>query len=198
MSDPREDFDEVTATADRLRAEGKSTAEIIQTIYGVALPAEAYALDRAMVDGIRLPLVVTVHPWSLIDDSKRDLDEEWAQQVEDDAFARWPRFLPLMVLMAEDAIHGNHIIGYDLDELASGKRTIFGFDEKHPPEDGPLPSLGPSLLAVLREWMADHHRMLDEQHRSPMNRGAGSISDHTVEEAAAQLRAIEALQRANP
>ncbi len=194
-AESREDSDSVTEWGQRLRAEGKSTTEVMQAIYGVDLPAEAYALDRALIAGLDLPLVVTVHPWGLIDDSERDTDEDWSRDLEDHAFAQWPRFLPLLQLAAEDAIHGNHVIGYDLDELRAGKLTIFGYDEAHPPEDGALAIEGPSLLAVLHEWMADHHRMLDHQFRSPANRGFGSISNVDVEEATAQLHAIEALQR---
>jgi hypothetical protein len=189
------DFDGVTAWGERLRDEGKSTVEIMQEIYGVDLPAEVYALDRALVGGLDLPLVVTVHPWSFIDDAARDTDEDWSRDVEDNALIEWPRFLPLLQLAAEDATHGNHVIGYDLDALAAGQQTIIGYDDNHPPQDGPLATLGPSLLAVLHEWIADHHRMLDEQYRSPANRGLGSISDRDVKEAAAQLRAVEALQR---
>jgi hypothetical protein len=196
-AESREDFDTVTAWGQRLRDEGKSPAEILHAIYGVDLPREAYALDRALIAGQDMPLVVTVHPWSFLADAARDTDEEWSREVEDHAFARWPRFLPLLQLAAEDATHGNHVIGYDLDELAAGKRTIVGYDEDHPPEDGPLATLGPSLLAVMHEWMADHHRMLDEQLRAPANRGFGSISSREVEAAAAQLRAIEALQQAD-
>jgi hypothetical protein len=48
---------------------------------------------------------------------------------------------------------------------------------------------------VLHEWIADHHRRRGEQYRSPANRGFGSISDRDVKHAAAQLRAVEALQR---
>lgn len=194
-AESREDSDSVTVWGQRLRDEGKSTAEVMQAIYGVDLPAEAYALDRALVGGLDLPLLVTVHPWALIDDSARDTDEEWSRDLEDQAFARWPRFLPLLQLADDDAVHGNHVIGYDLDQLRAGVLTIFGYDEDHPPEGGPLAIEGPSLLAVLHEWMADHHRMLEHQFRSPANRGFGSISQSDVEQAAAQLRAIEALQR---
>lgn len=194
-AESREDSDSVTKWGQRLRDEGKSTTEVMQAIYGVDLPAEAYALDRALVAGLDLPLVVTVHPWGLIDDSERDTDEDWSRDLEGRAFAQWPRFLPLLQLAAEDAVHGNHVIGYDLDELRAGKLTIFGYDEAHPPEDGALAIEGPSLLAVLHEWVADHHRMLDHQFRSPVNRGFGSISNVDVEEAAAQLRAIETLRR---
>jgi len=192
----RADFDEVAAYGQRLRDAGSSVADVMRAIYGVDLPAEAYALDRALAAGLDLPLVVTVHPWAFIDDAARDTDEDWSRGVEDGAFEAWPRFLPLLHLAAEDAVHGNHVIGYDLDALAAGKPTIYGYDEAHPPQgDGPLAELGPSLLAVLAAWMADHHRMLEAQLRSPGNRGFGSITSPQVERAAAQLRAIEALRR---
>src|SRR5581483_506847 len=144
MAESREDFDDVTAWGERLRAEGKSTADVMRAIYGVDLPPEAYALDRALVGGLALPLVVTVHPWAFIDDAARDTDEDWARGVEEAAFADWPRFLPLLQLAAEDAVHGDHVIGYDLDELRAGKLTIYGYDESDPPADGALAVLGPS------------------------------------------------------
>jgi hypothetical protein len=194
MAESREDFDDVTAWGERLRAEGKSPADVMRAIYGVDLPAEAYALDRALVGGLALPLVVTVHPWAFIDDAVRDTDEDWSRGVEEQAFEDWPRFLPLMQLAAEDAVHGDHVIGYDLDELRAGERTIYGFVESDPPIDGVPAVLGTSLLAVLHEWMTDHHRMLEHQYRSPANRGFGSISSSDVEAAAAHVRAIEALR----
>jgi len=191
----RAESDSVTLWARRLHQEGKSTAEVMQAIYGVDLPAEAYALDRAYAGGLDLPLVRMVHPWELMGDAARESDEDWSREQEDQAFALWPRFLPLLQLAAEDAIHGNHVIGYDLEELRAGKPTIWGCDGDIPPEGGALVVVGPSLLAVLHEWLADHHRMLDQQLRSPANRGFGSIRDVDVSEVADQLRAIEALQR---
>jgi len=191
----RADYDSVTPWARRLYAEGKSTAEVMQAIYGVDLPAEAYALDRAYTGGLDLPLVRLVHPWELMGDAERDSDEDWSQEQEDRAFAQWPGFLPLLQLGADDAVHGHHVIGYDVEQLRAGKTTIWGCDGDIPPEGGELAVVGSSLLAVLHDWLADHHRMLEHQFNSPANRGFGSLSQDDVSEVADQLRAIEALQR---
>jgi len=198
----RADYESLTPWARQLYQEGKSTADVMRELYGVDLPAEAYAFDRACAGGLDLPLLRLMHPWELLaaapEDAAADLsdvDEDWSSGQETNALARWPQFLPLMQLRADDATHGGHVIGYDLDELAAGKATIWGFPGEVPEARRELAVLGPSLLAVLHAWLADHHRMLEVQRSSPANRGFGSLTNEDVEQAADQLYAIEVLQR---
>jgi len=198
----RDDYEALTPWARQLYQEGKSTADVMRALYGVDLPAEAYAFDRAYAGGLDLPLQRLKHPWELLavapEDAAADLDdidEDWSAEQEANALAHWPRFLPLMQLRADDATHGGHVIGYNLDELAAGKPTIWGFPGEVPEAGGELAVLGPSLLAVLHTWLADHHRMLEAQRSSPANRGFGSLTNEDVEQAADQLYAIEVLQR---
>ncbi|MEM1010549.1 MAG: hypothetical protein AAGJ35_16260, partial [Myxococcota bacterium] len=63
------------------------------------------------------------------------------------------------------------------------------------PEEGArFEVMGSSLLEVLHEWMLDHHRMIQAQYNSPRNRGCGSLDEQDVEDAAEQLRLVEAMQ----
>jgi hypothetical protein len=195
----RERFDSLVPWARRLYAEGKSTGDVMRAVYGVDLPAEAYAFWRAFDGGkLELPIDRMLHPWELIaaeDPSRTNEAGPWDREQEERAFAQVPRFVPLMKLAADEPRHDDYIIGYDLDELGAGRTTILGHHDDFPESGAVLERLGDSLLDVLHEWMADHLRMLTEQFRSPSNRGFGSISQDNLDEVAGKVRAIEALQR---
>jgi hypothetical protein len=198
----RDDYESLTPWARQLYQEGQSPADVMQALYGVDLPAEAYAFDRAYASGLDLPLLRLMHPWELLavapEDAAPDLgdiDEDWSAEHEASALALWPQFLPLMRLRADDATHGGHVIGYDLDALAEGRPTIWGFPGELRLTGGELAVLGPSLLAVLHTWLADHHDMLEAQRGAPSTSGLGAVTDEDIAEAATQVQSIEALQR---
>lgn len=196
--DLRADFDALVPLARRLYAEGRSAGDVMRAVYGVDLPAEAYAFWRAFSSGeLELPLDQMHHPWELISaagERHRSDPGRWQRSQEELAFSQLPRFLPLMKLVDDGAIHDDHVIGYHLDELRAGRATIFGHLEDFPESGARLVRLGDSLLGVLHEWMADHRRRLEAQLRSPTNRGFGSIEDADVEAVEAKLRVLEALQ----
>jgi hypothetical protein len=196
----RADFDALVPFARRLYAEGKTANDVMRAVYGVDLPAEAYAFWKAFSSGkLELPLDWMHHPWELIsaaDPAYQDDPGRWQRKQQALALSQVPRFLPLMKLADDDAIHDDYIIGYDLDELRAGRTTIFGHLDDFPESGVKLVRLGDSLLGVLHEWMADHRRRLDAKLKSPANRGFGSIEDSDVEKVDEKLRHIEVLQKA--
>jgi len=195
----RGNYDSLVPWARQLFREGKSVDEVIRVIYGVRLPAEFFVFDRAVPSRLPLPVLHTYHPWELLKladpaASVRGPDR-WARRQEEHAFAHNPSFLPLMQLGASEATHGGYTIGYDVEELRRGKSTIFGHRGDIPAGGPRLEMLGTSLLAVLHDWMSDHHRQMKAQYESPRNFGAGSLDPEDVEEIAGFVRGIVALEK---
>jgi hypothetical protein len=197
--DPRSQIDSIVPLASEMVAKGEPVAAVMHAVYGVDLPNEAYAFYRAFLDGMDLPVAELFHPWELIDIADGNpvrgviSDNEWSREQEENAYAQAPRFLPLMQLNDADAIHGEHVIGYDLDALADGKATILGCAGDVPASGLQLVVMGPSLLDVLHEWAADIYRMRKAQFESPTNRGAGALPLASVEEASRNLQMLEDL-----
>jgi hypothetical protein len=195
----RGDFDSLMPWAQRLLAEGKSIGEVMRAIYGVDLPTELYAIDRAYARGLRLPLYQTYHPWELFElsnpSSERRDPAPWEREQEEHAYAQNPSFLPLLSLQVADAVYDDYVLGYDLDELREGKTVVLGHQGDIPATGARFEVIGTSLLGVMHEWMSDHLRMVRYQYESPMNRGAGSLERKDVDYVAGMLRAIEQLQQ---
>lgn len=203
--DPRAEYDSLVPLARRLLGEGRPLAEVLQAIYGVDLPAEAYAFDAACAAGLELPLYHTFHPWELLALQRSGQvrgDDLWSREQETRAFVRYPDFLPLCLLAAGDATHDNHLIGYSLAALRRGDSTIFAHHGDLEEEDDAaaggeppaLEQLGPSLLDVLHEWWGDHVRMLTAQ--LDQNLGGSSLSPEHVEHVRALLGRLDELRRA--
>lgn len=195
----RGDFDSLVPWTRRLLAEGKSIGDVMRAIYGVDLPAEVYVFDRAYPRRLWLPVDQTFHPWELLalGGPTGDVrgEDPWAREQEEHAFAQHPSFLPLLRTGESDAEYGGYVLGYDLEELRSGRRTILGHRGDIPGAGAKLEVIGASLLDVLHAWMSDHLRMIEQQYESPVNRGAGSLERRDVDEVAGMLRGIEELQR---
>jgi hypothetical protein len=195
----RSNFDSLVPWARRLLAEGKLIGEVMQAIYGVALPTEVHALDRAYARGFKLPLYRTFHPWELLALADPLHTERkpapWEREQEEHAYTQNPSVLPLMSLQAADAVYDDYVLGYDLDELRKGNTVVLGHQGDIPPEGAKFEVIGTSLLGVMHEWMSDHLRMVEAQYKSPMNRGAGSIERRDVDRVAGMLKAIEQLQQ---
>lgn len=195
----RSNFDSLVPWARRLLADGKSTGEVMRAIYGVNLPTEVHALDRAYARGLKLPLYRTFHPWELLALAEPPHTERepapWEREQEEHAYAQNPQFLPLLSLQAADAVYDDYVLGYDLDELRKGKTVVLGHRGDIPPEGAELEVIGTSLLGVMHEWMSDHLRMVKHQYESPMNRGFGALEKKDVDHVAGMLKAIEQLQQ---
>lgn len=179
--------------------QGKSTSEVMTAVYGVDLPLEAYVFYRSRPRNPELPVEFLYMPWRLIDlTSPKHEDEEpspWAAEQEANALAQDPDFLPLMKLEAYEARHDGWIIGYSLRELSQGKTNVLGHKEDIAASGAAFERLGDSLLSVLQEWATDHLRMVNEQFKSPSNRGFGSLDHSDVERAADILKSVEKIQR---
>jgi hypothetical protein len=198
-SGSRADFDSLIPLARQLLGQGETMGDVMRAIYGVDLPAEVHVFERAHAAGLRLPLDRTVHPWQILalasPSRQARTDDEWAREQEEHAYAQHPDFVPLMRLYASgDAVHDDHVIGYDLAALRQGVVRVLGHDGDIPDSGARLVELGSSLLDVLHEWMSDHVRMLKVQLASPRNFGAGSLDRRDLDEAVGHLHQIEALQ----
>jgi hypothetical protein len=195
----RGNFDALIPWARRLLAEGKSTGEVMRAIYGVDLPAEVYAIDRAYARGLKLPLYQTYHPWELF--TLADPSHEarrpaaWEREQEEHAYAQQPSFLPLLSLQAGDTTYDDHVLGYDLEELRKGNTVVVGHVGDIPVEGAKFEVLGTSLLDLMYDWMSEHLEMVTHQLKSPTNRGAGSLEQKDVDRVAGMLSEIEALRK---
>ena len=184
--------------ARRLYEQGKTREQVVREIYGVDFPAEVYLLRDS--DGPYLPLRWLNQPWRIMTPLEQGGPEvivnPWSDRKLINAYAQAPHVALLMVLREGDATHGDSVIGYDLDELRAGRSTVVGLlDQVEVPESGAeFQGFGPSLLQVLHEWLTDQHRLLTRRLTLESNRGAGSITDEDVEEAAQRIRFIEGLQ----
>lgn len=180
-------------------AAGKSMHEVVTAAYGVDLPEEDYVFHQS---GLQYPELLADRvflPWELMElaNPQHAKDEADPWSVEQMAHARLqaPSFLPLMKLSANDCLHDGYVLGYSVELLRQGKRTLLGHAEDIPPTGATFEVVGDSLLSVLHAWMSDHVRLVRKQYDAPSNRGFGSISYDDVEVAEARLKAIAALQQ---
>jgi len=92
------------------------------------------------------------------------------------------------------AVLGADFIGYDLQELRAGRSTAIGFHEEVPPPGTECEVLGPSLLHVLGEMVADNLRIQRAQATVWENIRYGTPEVY-VARAAEMVRRVEDLRR---
>lgn len=185
--------------ARRLYEQGKAREQVVREIYGVDFPAEVYLLRDT--DGPDLPLDWLNQAWWIMTPLEQGGPKVVVSPNEDqyliNAYAQAPHVALLMVLWEDDAIHGDSIIGYDLDELRAGRSTVVGLlDQTDVPESGAeFKVFGPSLLQVLHEWLTNQHEMLAWRLTRESNRGCGSIDHDDVDQALQCVQFIEGLRK---
>lgn len=170
-------------------------------VYGVDLPAEAYAFHRDIPGGRSLPVELLDHPWGLLSlaDPAQPAGKphRWSREQEAYAFAQQPDVLPLMQLgggATTDGVLDEHLIGYDLASLRAGGTAIVGHEGELQSAGARFEPLGDSLVDVLREWMSEHLAMVTSQYESPSNFGFGSLGRADVAAVAEMLILIEGLR----
>lgn len=174
--------------------QGRPIQQLVEEVYGADLPAELHEFHRRWPREEELPVDRFFHPWALLSvgssaAASLELSEHYAA-VEAAEVVSHPDFLPLMSLQASEAVHDGYVIGYSLEHLRRGSTTIFG----HPGDASAqsLEELGPSLIAVLLEWMTDYHRMEKWQYEAPENRR--TASDWSLRNAEQWLKELEKLR----
>jgi hypothetical protein len=180
-------------------AEGKSVHEVMQAIYGVDLPAEAYALHAAFYRLGDLQLEWFQEPAALLELGKPGAtpapQSPWSANQITNALKQNRNFLPLIQLAIGNASLDDHVIGYDLSELANGRTTVLGHSDEIEETGASFKVVGDSLLDVLDGWMKERLQLANEQYRSPSNRGTGALSVENIEEVAEQLKSIEKVKQ---
>src|SRR6266508_2612080 len=196
----RSDYRSMVRFAVALAEHGHDDRAIIRMCYGVDCPDEFFMLSRHHWQRYAL---ATNLPWQLIAPPQQrrqspDPDSMW--RVELEAYAIDPGLVPIDYLEDDYAEYGSALICYHLDELAAGRSTIFGLDDRYgdhvrtfPP--GTVPErYGPSWLAVLHGYERDKLRIVEEHYADLSNRGFGSIERKDVEKQLAEVRFVEELQ----
>ena len=197
----RADVDSLTPWAKRLYAGGATSGDVMRALYGVDLPAEAYAFHRNIRGGQQLPVEMLDHPWDLLSlaDPAQPAGKphRWSREQEAYAYSQYPDVLPLMQLGAgatTDGVLDDHIIGYDLASLRAGGTAIVGHEGELRPTGARFEPLGDSLVDVLQEWMSEHLAMVTSQYESPANFGFGSLESADVAKVAKMLSLIQGLR----
>ena len=178
----RADVDSLIPWARRLYATGATSGDVMRAVYGVDLPAEAYAFHRVIPGGRALPVELLDHPWDLLtvaDPAQPPpRPHRWSREQETYAFTQNPDVLPLMQLaggVTTDGVLDDHIIGYDVASVRAGGTAIVGHEGELRPTGSRFEPLGDSLVDVLHEWMSEHLAMVTAQFESPSNFGFGSL-----------------------
>ena len=197
----RADVDSLIPWAKRLYAGGATSGDVMRAVYGLDLPAEAYAFHRDIPGGRLLPVELLDHPWDLL--SLADPAQpaykphRWSREQEAYAYSQYPDVLPLMQLgggVTTDGVLDDHIIGYDLASLRAGGTAIVGHEGELRSTAARFEPLGDSLVDVLQDWMSEHLEMVTSQYESPANFGFGSLERADVAKVAAMLSLIEGLR----
>jgi hypothetical protein len=172
--------------ARRAYSSGATMSQVIQLVYGVDLPAEAYAFF-AWYRAHRLEnldLSLTWQPWVLMalspewvaGEPSLDGESDVSQDDADDGdFFADKVFLPLMRLhvtnTALQATHDGCVIGYSLESLHRGDSRILGFDFDVWVHRGGSPSWtqhlfwkGDALVDVLRQWARSYRDLAATKH----------------------------------
>jgi hypothetical protein len=197
----RADVDSLIPWATRLYASGATSGDVMRAVYGVDLPAEAYAFHRDIAAGRLLPVELLDHPWDLLTlaDPAQPTRKphRWSREQEAYAYSQYPDVLPLMQLgggATTDGVLDDHIIGYDLASLRAGATAILGHEGELRSTGARFEPLGDSLVDVLHEWMSEHLAMVTGQYESPTNFGFGSLERKDVAKVAGMLSLIEGLR----
>jgi len=197
----RADVDSLIPWAKRLYAGGATSGDVMRAVYGLDLPAEAYAFHRDIPGGRLLPVELLDHPWdllSLADPAQPACKpDRWSREQEAYAYSQYPDVLPLMQLgggVTTDGVLDDHIIGYDLASLRAGGTAIVGHEGELRSTAARFEPLGDSLVDVLQDWMSEHLEMVTSQYESPANFGFGSLERADVAKVAAMLSLIEGLR----
>jgi hypothetical protein len=194
----RGNYDALVSWAKEAYAQGRSTSEVIETVYGVDLPAEAYAFHHAMFRDEDIQIEWFQEPWVLIrlNNSKYTPPpvSAWSSAQINNALSQDPDFLPLIQLGIGSASLDDHVIGYRISELRQQKTTICAHQDEIPPNSAEFKAVESSLLQALHNWLAERLRIATGQYESPSNRGAGSISHEDVETVASTLEKVKKLQ----
>lgn len=190
----RGDYASMARLARALHASGRSPRQVIRDCYGVEFPGEFFAVADAPPAALYLPGDFANQPWKLAIPLERGgppEEPDFMDEIERAIVARDPDLVPLLLLVEVDAQHGDLVLCYRLAELAAGRTVIEGLPQLDP--DGEVVRCGDSLLAVLREHLADIHRMLEYQRSRPANRGAGAIEQDEVDRAWSLVERIDQL-----
>lgn len=142
--------------------QGKTSREVMETIFGVDLPPEAYLVLRDLiVQWNSINVWWRMSPWWLaLSPEVRGHNKHSGEptQAAEDAlvFAWFPNVLLLGARNSAFVADNNAVIGYDLDELRAGRTTIVGWKGswKVPEKKKPYTVLGSSLLDVLHDGLS--------------------------------------------
>jgi hypothetical protein len=173
---------ELMALARELVADNVDRREILQRCYGVAFPEEVFVVLDARPDG----LGETHLPWALV--SAEELADEarclaLVSYVEDKVYAIDRELVPLC--------HGQSILCYRLDHLATGRATVFALPREFD-DYTEATRAADSLLAALHEQATRAVQHIENEYNSPGNRGAGSVD---LEEVQYHRRCLEDVER---
>ena len=199
-----EDLDRLRAAAARpgyasmaelawaLYSTGNDRRAVLAECFGAPLPDEFFAL----ADHLPLPAYsrddLRRQVWRLALPPERGgpvpPDDSSSDDYYDDViFKRDRRLVPVLPLRDTQTEYGGLVLCYELSELAHGRSTIFGTDPLD--RDGAIQQLGPSLLAVLRDYHTTVVDRLEALRRlTPEHRDVGTLAEHR-----AALRLVEAL-----
>jgi hypothetical protein len=201
-----EDVDRLRAAASRPRyaslaelawalySTGKDRREVLAECYGAPFPDEFFALaDHLPLPGHRRD-DLNCQAWRLALPPDRGgpvpPDDSGSHDYLDRVvFKRDPQLVPLLRLRDSRTEYGGVALCYHLTELAHGRPTIFGLD---PRDDKGAEQLGPSLVAVLRDYHATVVDRLEALRRlAPEHDHIGGLAPHRE-----ALRLVESLSPA--
>lgn len=176
----------------------KTAAEIFSHLYEVACPNELIAIFDITWDSLDLDLEPSISPWNpMLAGDKALLADNlyiYTLEEEDKALSYFPNFIPLCLLAEGDAVHGDMLIGYDLDRLRENDTRIRGFNESFSPDDkGKI--LGESLSSVLLEWAEDILRMVVYRVNRPYGDSFSGLDHNDIAEYELMVERIKALMR---
>jgi hypothetical protein len=183
--------------ARQLYSEGKSTAEVLASIYGVHLPRELFAFHEAFVrddEGLRASWLT--HPWELMiplaeGGPALEIGPDAAEN-EAAAFAQAPHVLLLCVTGYNDAPQGGALVGYDLNEVRQGRSTIVGIPHSRRVQSGgEFIVFGPSLVDVFSKVISDYKALMERW----MASRARAVGEDDLDELSSQLQALASLRK---
>ncbi|MDG4786106.1 ankyrin repeat domain-containing protein [Micromonospora sp. WMMD1102] len=190
----RDEYRTMTDLAWALYSIGKDRPEVLAECYGVPFPDEFFALaDHMPLPGHR-PNDLRCHVWRLALPADRggpvpppDSSDAFTERV---ILERDRRLVPLLPLRDHRTEYGGLVLCYRLTDLADGEPTIYGTDPLD--DQGRIEQLGPSLLAVLRDYHVTAVDRLEALQRLvPRHRDIDALPAHR-----AALQLVETLRPA--